>query len=68
MMTHSKVYEIYERLLPFYAKKTKEYFQCGRNTIRVRMNDKEEFVFSYDNSRSWSFDTLDRYLIKMKGA
>lgn len=67
-MIHSKVYAIYEKLMPFYAEQTKEYFPCGLNTIRVRLQDRREFIFMYDKDNSWSFETLDRHIKKMKGA
>lgn len=67
-MIHSKVYATYEKLLPSYAKNTKEYFPCGLNTIRVRLHDQREFIFTYNKPNSWSFETLDRHISKMKGA
>lgn len=67
-MIHKNVYAIYEKLMPFYASQTKEYFPCGLNTIRVRLQDRREFVFSYGKDDSWCFETLDRYIKKMKGA
>lgn len=67
-MIHKDVYAIYKKMMPFYASQTEEYFPCGLNTIRVRLHDRREFVFSYGKDNSWSFETLDRYMKKMKGA
>lgn len=66
-MTHDRIYAIYKELLPFYYKQTKMYFPCGQNTIRVRLENGRDYVFIFASDNSWSFETLDRYLKKMKG-
>lgn len=67
-MVHKNVYAIYEKMMPFYASQTKEYFPCGKDTIRVRLQSNQEFIFSYEKDNSWFFETLNHYLKKMKGA
>ena len=66
-MTHKQVYEKYKEMIPFDETKTDLYFPCGLNTIRVRLNTGEEFVFSYNSNKSWVFETVDNFVKKMKG-
>ena len=67
-MTHVEIYEIYKQQLEHYEKQTVMWFPNGHHSIRVRLEDGEEFVFSYFNKRHWRFETLTRFMKKMKGA
>ena len=64
-MIHSEVYGHYVECLPDRAAQTKEYFPNGRNSIRVRQNDGQEFVFTFIESDSWKFETIDEFLAGM---
>ena len=67
-MVHSKVYQIFERVLPLYAGEQVEiWFPNGKNSIRIRSVDKREFVFTYHDDKSWKFETLKNYISSMKG-
>lgn len=66
-MNHTQVYEQYKEHVLNYAINTKEYFPNGKNSIRVRQNNGQEFVFTFMSSKSWKFETLDQFLIGMKG-
>ena len=45
-MVHSQVYEFFKKCLPEQASKVIEYFPNGRDSIRVRKENKQEFIFS----------------------
>ena len=65
-MTHKKVYDIFERLFPFIANSTKEWFECGRNCIRIRCSlYNEELVFSYYSKKNWKLEPLDNFISSM---
>ena len=65
-MIHKNIYEIYKEIMPSYADRTEVWFPCGLNAIRVRLHTREEFIFSYSEKRTWSFETLNSYIKKMK--
>lgn len=66
-MIHSEVYGRYKECLPDRAAQSKEYFPNGRNSIRVRQNNEQEFVFTFIEPDSWKFETIDEFLTGMKG-
>lgn len=66
-MIHSEVYGRYKECLPDRAAQTKEYFPNGRNSIRVRQNNEQEFIFTFIEPDSWKFETIDEFLAGMKG-
>ena len=66
-MIHSQVYGYFKECLPIQAKKVTEYFPNGRNSIRVRQTDGQEFIFSTTAPKAWKFETIDQFLADMKG-
>lgn len=66
-MTHKEVYHQFESHFPQYAKDVKEWFPSGKNTVRVRLNDRREFIFNYEGLNNMRFETLSSYVDKMKG-
>lgn len=65
-MTHKKIYDIFEKLFPFIAKSTTEWFECGKNTIRVRCSlYTEDIVFSYFSKKHWKIESLTSYISHM---
>lgn len=59
---HDKIYEIFESYLPGIAKDVEMWFPNGKGSIRLRKKNKEEFIFTYKNSKDWSFETVDSFL------
>lgn len=67
-MVHSKIYKIFERILPLYAGENAEiWFPNGKNSIRVRGINKQEYVFTYNDDATWKFETLKNFMQTMKG-
>lgn len=66
-MIHSQVYGYFIKCLPDQAKEVKEYFPCGKNSIRVRKANGREFVFSIKESKVWKFETIEYFLAGMRG-
>lgn len=67
-MVHYDVYKYLKKIMPFYDKDVEEWFPCGFNCIRIRLNSGKEFVFTIYSDDSWSFETLDLHIDRMKGA
>lgn len=45
-MIHTQVYGFFQTCLPDQAKEVKEYFPNGKNSIRIRKTNGQEFIFS----------------------
>ena len=56
-MIHTQVYGFFQTCLPDQAKEVKEYFPNGKNSIRIRKTNGQEFIFSL----------RDQFLVDMKG-
>nr|DAQ19142.1 MAG TPA: hypothetical protein [Caudoviricetes sp.] len=68
-MSHNDVYKWFELYFPLYAgEKVSAWFQNGKNSIRVRQTNGQEFIFTYRSQKDWRFETVDSYIEKtMKG-
>lgn len=62
MASHRVLWDQFKRLFPSYSDETKEFYQCGRNGIRVVMNSGLELIFTKKNDRNWSLETLDSFI------
>lgn len=61
-MTHKEVYNMFARLFPLYSEGALTWFPNGRNSIRIRIDKNMEFIFTFHNNRTWSFETLDSWM------
>lgn len=66
-MFHSDIFKAFKDYLPDRAEKVTEYFPSGKNTIRVRQTNGQEFIFSYSGPRAWKFETMNQFIAEMKG-
>jgi hypothetical protein len=39
----------------------------GKNSIRIRKTNGQEFIFSLREPKAWKFETIDQFLADMKG-
>lgn len=67
-MTHSEVYKQYELQMADYWKITSIWFPNGKNSIRVRLMDKREYIFTYNGPFDWKFETLNNFLKNIKNS
>lgn len=66
-MIPTKVFEYFKECLPVYSKQTETYFPNGKNSIRIRQSNGQEFIFSINGPRMWKLETVDQFLADMKG-
>lgn len=66
-MIHTQVYGFFQTCLPDQAKEVKEHFPNGKNSIRIRKTNGQEFIFSLREPKAWKFETIDQFLVDMKG-
>ena len=60
-MTHKEIYDMFQKLHPLYCKEGQIWYPNGRNSIRLPIIQGVEFVFTFHNNRTWSFETIDSY-------
>ena len=63
-MTHKSVYDHFKENIPTYAEIANACFPNGKNSIRVRLVNKKEFIFTYNGKDDWRFETMDSFLAK----
>lgn len=64
---HTDIFEKFESIFPDLAKNVTDWFPCGKNGIRVRMQLMDEYVFIYNDCSCWSYETIDSYIRKIRG-
>ena len=61
-MSHSKVYKWFELYFPQYAgDKVETWFQNGKNSIRIRQKNHQEFIFTFfvrNDARKCDYEIL----------
>lgn len=65
-MTHNVVYERFKKLFPILDEGITAWFPNGKNSIRIRMFDKFDFVFTYNGGRDWKYETIDSFIKNMR--
>lgn len=60
-MKHKDVHEMFTRLFPMYSAGKYTWYPSGRNTIRIKIIENIEFIFTYYTNKCWSFETLPMY-------
>lgn len=64
-MSHKDVYAKFELYFPEYAgDKTEIWFPNGKNSIRVRQTNKQEFIFTFHGEVDWKFETIKSFFRK----
>ena len=67
-MTHIDVFKFFILFFPSYAgSKVDAWYPNGRNSIRIKHTDRQEFIFTYNNPRDWRFETVNSFLNRMEG-
>ncbi len=62
-MAHGDVYKWFELYFPNYAGGNVEiWFPNGKNSIRVRQTNKQEFIFTYNRKDDWRFETAKSFI------
>lgn len=64
-MTHKDVFKVFKDIFPNLGDSVTEYFECGRNCIRVRGYLPSEMVFTYKSKTEWTLESLSNYISHM---
>lgn len=63
-MGHNTIYEWFCSYFPQYSKYVELGFPNDKNSIRVRQTNGAEFIFTYNSSQDWRFETIKSFLKK----
>lgn len=67
-MVHTDVYKWFALYFPDYAgDKVDKWFSNGKNSIRVRQTNGQEFIFTYNSQKDWRLETVNSFLSSAKG-
>lgn len=66
-MTHTDVYEWFKLYFPQFSKHVIEWFPNGKNSVRVRQSNGQDFIFTYREKEDWCFETVESHIRKMRG-
>lgn len=68
-MSHNEVYKWFELYFPLYAgnENVAMWFANGKNSVRIRQKNGQEFIFTYNDKKDWRLETADSFLKQMKG-
>ncbi len=67
-MTHNEVYKWFELYFPIYAgDNIAVWFPNGKNSVRIRQTNGQEFIFTYNEKQDWCFETRDSFFKRIKG-
>ena len=67
-MTHKSVDQWFELYFPQYAgDKVDVWFQNGKNSIRIRQKNHQEFIFTFNDKDDWRFETVKSFINELKG-
>lgn len=62
-MVHQRVFELFTLYFPNYSNENAEvWFANGKNSIRVRLKDKRELIFTYSGQDNWKLETMKSFL------
>lgn len=67
-MKHDLIFYYFKMCMPHQAKLIVKWFPNGKNSIRVRFANNEDFIFTYNGEQNWCYETVDSYIVRMKGA
>lgn len=65
-MLHDDVYKQFKQKFPQFSKQIIQWFPNGRNSIRVRRMDGQDFIFTYQGKQNYSLETVDSFIDRLK--
>lgn len=66
-MLQKDVYKWFRLYFPNYDKPDNTWFPNGRNSVRIRQSNGQEFVFTYNGTKDWRLETIDSFIRHLKG-
>lgn len=66
-MTHKNLVKVFQVKFSDLYSQIIEWFPNGNGSIRVRTKNKQEFIFSYYGEKDWRLETVNSYILNLKG-
>lgn len=66
-MTHKMVHENFKRIFPGLAGQTFQWFQNGKDSIRLRAAFQDDMIFTYTKSKDWRLESVGNWLASNRG-
>lgn len=66
-MTHKQVYECFETYFPQFADDAIAWYPNGKDSVRVRMSSRQDYIFTYHDSGNWCLETVDYFVERLRG-
>ena len=68
-MSHSEVLKRFEAYFPNLSGDAMDvWFANGKNSIRVRLRNRQEFIFTFHGDKDWKLETIESFMKTMRGA
>lgn len=64
-MIHTIIIEIFKQNFPQYKDNITEWYPNGKNSIRVKLKDKTEIVYTHNSDRNWSLESKKHFINKL---
>ena len=62
-MTQKEVLKWFELYFPEYTgDRIDTWFPNGKNSIRIRQTNKQEFIFTFVDTSNWKFETINSFM------
>ena len=66
-MTHEDLYnKHFKQKFPQLSRLVVMWFPNGKDSIRVRKETGEDFIFTYHSETDWCFETVDSFIKKLR--
>lgn len=66
MMTHKDVYKYFTLYFPQFAEHVEIWYPNGKNSVRVRQKNGQDFVFTYNGEMLWCFETVENHINRIR--
>ena len=64
-MLQREVFDKFKFYCPKFAEVSEMWFPNGKNSIRVRLNNRKEVVFTFNSELDWRFETVESFMKSM---
>lgn len=66
-MAHKNILMMFKERFADIALQVREWFPNGKDSIRVRLGNRQEFIFTYHGDKDWCLETVNSYITHMRG-
>ena len=64
-MPQKEVFNKFKLYFPKFADASEMWFPNGKNSVRVRLNNRKEIVFTFNSELDWRFETVESFMKSM---